>query len=123
MSVRSVAGDAIHRLEQATVNRRRWSAGDFGRLLVGHPLLWHIVRRLVWGLRRGWRRGAPQDAGWQGWIEQDVPGGRTIRSASIRASRPATSTSPASRPWWGWGSTASTRSPPPRILRDLRDIT
>ena len=171
--VRSVAGDAIHRLEQAMVNRRRWSAGDFGRLLVGHPLLWHIVRRLVWGLydpsgqltgtlrvaedrsfadveddtltlpedalvgvvhplelgeglaawsevfadyeilqpfpqlgretyeldpalvaeieaakiptravigleRRGWRRGAPQDAGWQGWIERDVPGGRTI---------------------------------------------
>ncbi|MEU8245896.1 DUF4132 domain-containing protein [Nonomuraea sp. NPDC048916] len=171
--VRSVAGDAIRRLEQAMVNRRRWGAGDFGRLLVGHPLLWHIVRRLVWGLydpsgeltgtlrvaedrsfadveddtltlpddalvgvahplelgedlaawsevfadyeilqpfpqlgretyepdpalvaeieaakiptravigleRRGWRRGAPQDAGWQGWIERDVPGGRTV---------------------------------------------
>lgn len=171
--VRSVAGDAIHRLEQAMVNRRRWSAGDFARLLAGHPLLWHIVRRLVWGLydpsgkltgtlrvaedrsfadaedetltlpenalvgvvhplelgeelaawsevfadyeilqpfpqlgretyepdpalvaeieaakiptravigleRRGWRRGTPQDAGWQGWIERDVPGGRTI---------------------------------------------
>ncbi|SDK81161.1 WGR domain-containing protein, predicted DNA-binding domain in MolR [Nonomuraea maritima] len=171
--VRSVAGDTIHRLEQAMVDRRRWSAGDFERLLVGHPLLWHIVRRLVWGLydpageltgtlrvaedrsfadveddtlmlpddalvgvvhplelgeelaawsevfadyeilqpfpqlgretyeldpalvaeieaakiptravigleRRGWRRGAPQDAGWQCWIERDVPGGRTI---------------------------------------------
>ncbi|MEU8361080.1 DUF4132 domain-containing protein [Nonomuraea sp. NPDC048882] len=170
--VRSVAGDAIHRLEQAMVNRRRWSAADFSRLLVGHPLLWHIVRRLVWGRydpsgrltgtlrvaedrtfadveddtltlpedavvgvvhplelgedlaawsevfadyeilqpfpqlgretyepdpalvaeieaakvptravigleRRGWRRGTPQDAGWQGWIERDVPGGRT----------------------------------------------
>ncbi|MBN6057390.1 DUF4132 domain-containing protein, partial [Nonomuraea sp. RK-328] len=171
--VRAVAADNIRRLEQAMVSRRRWSGADFKRLLVGHPLLWHIVRRLVWGLydpsgqltgalrvaedrsfadveddtltlpdeavvgvahplelseelaawaevfadyeilqpfpqlgretyhldetllaeisaakvptgavigleRRGWRRGAPQDAGWQGWIERDVPGGGTI---------------------------------------------
>ncbi|RVX43858.1 WGR domain-containing protein [Nonomuraea polychroma] len=171
--VRAVAADNIHRLEQAMVNRRRWSGEEFKRLLVGHPLLWHIVRRLVWGLydpsgrltgalrvaedrsfadveddtltlpddavvgvphplelgeelaawaevfadyeilqpfpqlgretygpdeallaeigaariptgavigleRRGWRRGVPQDAGWQGWIERDVPDGRTV---------------------------------------------
>ncbi|WP_327044170.1 DUF4132 domain-containing protein [Microbispora sp. NBC_01189] len=171
--VRAVAADSIHRLEQAMVNRRRWTGADFRRLLVGHPLLWHIVRRLVWGLydssgrltgalrvaedrsfadveddaltlpdeavvgvahplelgaeraawaevfadyeilqpfpqlgretygpdetllaeimaarvptgrvlgleRRGWRRGYPQDAGWQGWIERDVPGGGTV---------------------------------------------
>ncbi|GII61525.1 hypothetical protein Skr01_16100 [Sphaerisporangium krabiense] len=171
--VRAVAADTIHRLEQAMVNRRRWSGEEFKRLLVGHPLLWHIVRRLVWGLydrsgrltgalrvaedrgfadieddtltlpdeavvgvahplelgektiawaqvfadyeilqpfpqlaretyepdetllteisavkvptgkvlgleRRGWRRGSPQDAGIQYWIERDVPGGGTI---------------------------------------------
>lgn len=172
--VRAVAADAIRRLEQAMVNRRRWSGEEFGRLLVGHPLLWHIVRRLVWGLydsagrltgtlrvaedrtfadagddpltlpgeavvgvahplelgeeeraawaevfadyeilqpfpqlgretyepdetlldeihaakvptgkvigleRRGWRRGAPQDAGIQLWIERDVPGGGMV---------------------------------------------
>jgi hypothetical protein len=171
--VRAVAADNIRRLEQAMVNRRRWSGADFTRLLVGHPLLWHIVRRLVWGLydasgrltgalrvaedrsfadveddtltlpdeavvgvahplelgedlaawaevfadyeilqpfpqlgretyepdetllaeigsakiptvkvigleRRGWRRGAPQDAGLQYWIERDVPGGKTV---------------------------------------------
>ncbi|TYB69168.1 DUF4132 domain-containing protein [Nonomuraea sp. PA05] len=169
--VRAVASDNIRRLEQAMVSRRRWSAADFGRLLVGHPLLWHIVRRLVWGVydssgqltgalrvaedrsfadveddpltlpedavvgvvhplelgdelaawaevfadyeilqpfpqlgretyapdpalvaeieaakiptgavigleRRGWRRGEPQDAGIQGWIERDLPDGR-----------------------------------------------
>ncbi|MEU6797630.1 DUF4132 domain-containing protein [Nonomuraea wenchangensis] len=171
--VRAVAADSIRRLERAMVERRRWSAPDFERLLVGHPLLWHIVRRLVWGRydasgrlvgalrvaedrtfadaaddpltlpgdavvgvahplelgeevaawaevfadyeilqpfpqlgretytadeallaeigaakipthavlsleRRGWRRGDPQDAGWQGWIERDVPGGGTV---------------------------------------------
>ncbi|MFI6992612.1 DUF4132 domain-containing protein [Nonomuraea wenchangensis] len=171
--VRAVAADTIRRLERAMVDRRRWSAADFERLLVGHPLLWHIVRRLVWGRydssgrlvgalrvaedrtfadaaddpltlpgdavvgvahplelgeevaawaevfadyeilqpfpqlgretymadeallaeicgakipthavlgleRRGWRRGDPQDAGWQGWIERDVPGGGTV---------------------------------------------
>ncbi|GAA1757614.1 DUF4132 domain-containing protein [Nonomuraea bangladeshensis] len=171
--VRAVAADTIRRLERAMADRRRWSAADFERLLVGHPLLWHIVRRLVWGRydssgrlagalrvaedrtfadaaddpltlpgdavvgvahplelgeevaawaevfadyeilqpfpqlgretytadeallaeiraakipthavlgleRRGWRRGHPQDAGWQGWIERDVPGGRTV---------------------------------------------
>ncbi len=174
--VRAVAADNIRRLEQAMVNRRRWSGEEFKRLLVGHPLLWHIVRRLVWGLydpsgrltgtlrvaedrsfadveddtltlpdgavvgvahplelgeklaawaevfadyeilqpfpqlgretydldetllaeisaariptgkvigleRRGWRRGEPQDAGIQCWIERDVPDGRTITIA------------------------------------------
>ncbi|NUW42548.1 DUF4132 domain-containing protein [Nonomuraea rhodomycinica] len=171
--VRAVAADTIRRLEQAMVDRRRWSGAEFGRLLVGHPLLWHIVRRLVWGVydpdgrltgalrvaedrsfadvgddtltlpdeavvgvahplelgedvaawaevfadyeilqpfpqlgretygrdetlleeiftakiptravlgleRRGWRRGTPQDAGLQFWIERDVPDGRTV---------------------------------------------
>ncbi|MEW9533096.1 WGR and DUF4132 domain-containing protein [Microbispora sp. NPDC049125] len=171
--VRAVAADNISRLEQAMVNRRRWSGEEFKRLLVGHPLLWHIVRRLVWGLydpsgrltgalrvaedrsfadaeddtlllpdeavvgvahplelgeklaawaevfadyeilqpfpqlgretyapeetllaeisgariptvkvigleRRGWRRGTPQDAGLQFWIERDVPGGGAV---------------------------------------------
>ncbi|MEU7716027.1 hypothetical protein AB0B03_29270, partial [Micromonospora chalcea] len=28
--------------------------------------------------RRGWRRGAPQDAGIQSWLEREVPGGRAV---------------------------------------------
>ncbi|HEY4459745.1 MAG TPA: DUF4132 domain-containing protein, partial [Pseudonocardiaceae bacterium] len=46
--VRTVAADQIHRLELAMVNQRRWDAATFRQLFVGHPLLWHIVRRLVW---------------------------------------------------------------------------
>ncbi|MEV6606236.1 DUF4132 domain-containing protein [Kutzneria sp. NPDC051319] len=46
--VRTVAADQILRLENAMVHQRDWSAEEFTTLLAGHPLLWHIVRRLVW---------------------------------------------------------------------------
>ncbi|MBV2156669.1 DUF4132 domain-containing protein [Kitasatospora sp. SUK 42] len=46
--VRTVAGDQIRRLEDAMVTQRSWTAEEFQQLFVGHPLLWHLVRRLVW---------------------------------------------------------------------------
>ncbi|MET0233140.1 MAG: DUF4132 domain-containing protein [Kibdelosporangium sp.] len=46
--VRTVAADQISRLETAMVSQRSWTAAEFTDLLAGHPLLWHIVRRLVW---------------------------------------------------------------------------
>ncbi|SEQ30844.1 DUF4132 domain-containing protein [Lentzea albida] len=46
--VRAVASDQIHRLERAMVDQRTWTAAEFHTVLAGHPLLWHIVRRLVW---------------------------------------------------------------------------
>ncbi|GIJ60751.1 DUF4132 domain-containing protein [Virgisporangium aurantiacum] len=46
--VRTAAGDQLRRLERAMVSGRRWSAGDFATYLAGHPLVRHIVRRLVW---------------------------------------------------------------------------
>ncbi|SFQ96348.1 WGR domain-containing protein, predicted DNA-binding domain in MolR [Lentzea waywayandensis] len=46
--VRAVASDQIHRLERAMVDQRTWTAEEFHAVLAGHPLLWHIVRRLVW---------------------------------------------------------------------------
>ncbi|MFJ6621747.1 DUF4132 domain-containing protein [Kitasatospora sp. NPDC091335] len=46
--VRAVAGDQVRRLEEAMVTQRSWTAQEFDRLLIGHPLLWHLVRRLVW---------------------------------------------------------------------------
>ncbi|WP_067480527.1 DUF4132 domain-containing protein [Actinomadura hibisca] len=46
--VRTVAAQQIRRLETAMVDRRHWTPAEFHEHLVGHPLLWHIVRRLVW---------------------------------------------------------------------------
>ncbi|AGL13695.1 DUF4132 domain-containing protein [Actinoplanes sp. N902-109] len=47
--VRTIAADQIRRLERAMVSGRRWTGAEFRQLFVAHPLLWHIVRRLVWG--------------------------------------------------------------------------
>ncbi|GAA1551631.1 hypothetical protein GCM10009678_38170 [Actinomadura kijaniata] len=46
--VPATANAQVRRLETAMLERRRWSAEEFGGLLVAHPLVWHLVRRLVW---------------------------------------------------------------------------
>ncbi|MFD0337568.1 DUF4132 domain-containing protein [Streptomyces sp. NPDC127117] len=46
--VRTIASDQVRRLEAAMVTGRSWTAREFQELFVGHPLLWHLVRRLVW---------------------------------------------------------------------------
>lgn len=46
--VRAIAAEQLRRLERAMLDQRRWSADEIQRLLVGHPLLWHLARRLVW---------------------------------------------------------------------------
>lgn len=46
--VRTIAADQIRRLESAMVAQRGWTATEFRELFVGHPLVWHLVRRLVW---------------------------------------------------------------------------
>lgn len=48
-NLKPVAGDQIVRLEQAMVTRRRWTTIEFTDFFVDHPLLIHLVRRLVWG--------------------------------------------------------------------------
>ncbi|MCX5415390.1 DUF4132 domain-containing protein [Streptomyces sp. NBC_00059] len=46
--VRTIASDQVRRFEAAMVTGRSWTAQEFRELFVGHPLLWHLVRRLVW---------------------------------------------------------------------------
>jgi hypothetical protein len=48
--LKEVGGLQVARLEQAMVTGRRWSVADFETLLVGHPLLSPLVRRLLWGV-------------------------------------------------------------------------
>ncbi|MDX2704010.1 DUF4132 domain-containing protein [Streptomyces sp. PA03-6a] len=46
--VRTIASDQIRRLEAAMVTQRTWTAAEFRELFVQHPLVRHLVRRLVW---------------------------------------------------------------------------
>ncbi|GAA2696096.1 MULTISPECIES: DUF4132 domain-containing protein [Actinosynnema] len=46
--LRVIAADQVRRLERAMVGGRAWGADEFTRFLVGHPVLVHLVRRLVW---------------------------------------------------------------------------
>ncbi|MGQ4485109.1 DUF4132 domain-containing protein [Streptomyces sp. SAS_281] len=46
--VRAIASDQVRRLEAAMLADRSWTAREFTELFVGHPLVWHLVRRLVW---------------------------------------------------------------------------
>ncbi|MFI5911944.1 DUF4132 domain-containing protein [Dactylosporangium sp. NPDC051541] len=51
--VRTVATDQVNRLERAMVEQRQWTGAEFRERLLEHPLLWHIVRRLVWAAGPG----------------------------------------------------------------------
>ncbi|WP_034519613.1 DUF4132 domain-containing protein, partial [Actinomadura rifamycini] len=45
---RAVASEQIKRLERAMVTGRSWTPDEFRTIFAEHPLLRHIVRRLVW---------------------------------------------------------------------------
>lgn len=61
--VRTLAGIQITRMELAMGNARRWSGAEFRNFFVEHPLLTHLVRRLVWGVY------APTTAGARGELQ------------------------------------------------------
>ncbi|GAA2149328.1 DUF4132 domain-containing protein [Actinomadura napierensis] len=51
--VRTAAADLLRRLEGAMVAQRRWTPAEFGEYVVGHPLVRHVARRLVWFAQDG----------------------------------------------------------------------
>ncbi|SNS46790.1 protein of unknown function [Actinomadura meyerae] len=46
--LRAVASVQVARLESAMVTGREWTAAEFADFVVGHPLMRHLARRLVW---------------------------------------------------------------------------
>ncbi|WP_433472451.1 DUF4132 domain-containing protein [Spirillospora sp. CA-142024] len=46
--VRTAASAQLARLEAAMVAQRRWTSAQFRELFLGHPLVRHTARRLVW---------------------------------------------------------------------------
>lgn len=47
--IKDVATVQAARLEQAMVTGRRWPVADFETLFVRHPLMCHLVQKLIWG--------------------------------------------------------------------------
>ncbi len=47
---RTIASQQVLRLEVAMCTRRRWSAPVFAQFIANHPLVRHLVHRLVWGV-------------------------------------------------------------------------
>jgi predicted DNA-binding WGR domain protein len=45
---KTVAQGQIHRLERAMCLQRKWSGEELATLFIAHPLVVHLVRRLVW---------------------------------------------------------------------------
>ncbi|HVK66320.1 MAG TPA: DUF4132 domain-containing protein, partial [Polyangium sp.] len=48
--VKAIAQNQITRLELAMCSERRWEVNSFHALFLEHPLLVHLVRRLIWGV-------------------------------------------------------------------------
>ncbi|GAA4249976.1 hypothetical protein GCM10022255_036420 [Dactylosporangium darangshiense] len=87
--VRKIAAEQVRRLEQAMVTGRRWSAAEFRAVLLEHPLLWLLARRLVWmtGGAPGGSGRALRVAANHGLAAGDAPGrgGMALRVAEDRS--------------------------------------
>jgi hypothetical protein len=46
--IRTVAKEQVRRLETAMIHERHWDTEEFEMLFVGHPVLVHLARRLIW---------------------------------------------------------------------------
>lgn len=45
---REIADQQVQRLEMAMCQQRRWYPDSFRKFIVGHPLVGHLARRLIW---------------------------------------------------------------------------
>ena len=84
--LRTVSAEQVRRMERAMVAGRTWSAEEFRRYFVEHPLMWHLARRLLWTAESGGERTAfrlAEDRSWADVDEDDLtpPGGARIRLA------------------------------------------
>ncbi|GGU45011.1 DUF4132 domain-containing protein [Lentzea flava] len=81
--VRTVATDQIQRLERAMIAQRTWSAEEFHTVLAAHPLLWHLVRRLVWITDEGLSFRLAEDRTLANAEDDEItlPGDATVRVA------------------------------------------
>lgn len=50
-AARTIASVQVSRLEQAMVCGRTWTSDEFHRYLTDHPVLRHLVRRLLWAVQ------------------------------------------------------------------------
>ncbi len=80
---RPVVADQIRRFESALADQPSWTAAAFTGLLLGHPLLRHLVGRLLWVAGTRPRRGSgPRPA--------QLAGSTLIGSPSRKAAMSAT---------------------------------
>ncbi|NEC63441.1 DUF4132 domain-containing protein [Streptomyces sp. SID9727] len=82
--VRTLASDQVRRLEAAMLADRSWTAREFTELFVGHPLVWHLVRRLVWlseadGVTTAFRVAEDRTFAGSGGDAFALPEGATVR--------------------------------------------
>lgn len=52
-AAKATAGQQVERLQDAMIAQRRWEPATFATYLAGHPLVAHLVRRLVFGVYDG----------------------------------------------------------------------
>ncbi|WP_024934487.1 DUF4132 domain-containing protein [Actinomadura welshii] len=77
--VRSVADERLRRFERAMVAQHRWSVQDFRTLIVEHPLVRHIARRLVWITEEGRAFRVAEDRSFADLQDDELPLPETAR--------------------------------------------
>ncbi len=81
---KKIAPDQVRRLERAMCAQRTWSAAEFSRFFVEHPLMVHLARRLVWVEDFGAKRRRLSSGELEGPSPSNETGGVTFRVTEDR---------------------------------------